>query len=68
MRMIFAALAQDAGLLGTDCRHLNEQWLQLPLFDSARETREFETLLTRMSQRHRAGLAPAALAAEGQTR
>lgn len=57
------ALALDAPLRQGYRDHLVQQRQTLPLFDSARHTREFEALLTRMSQRHRAGLAPAALPA-----
>jgi predicted O-linked N-acetylglucosamine transferase (SPINDLY family) len=58
-------LAQEPGLLAGYRRHLGERRMALPLFDSARYTREFEALLTRMWARWRAGLAPALLAAEG---
>ena len=60
------ALALDAPLRQGYRDHLVQQRHTLPLFDSVRHTREFEALLTRMSQRQRAGLAPAALAAEGE--
>mgnify|MGYP000001377824 CR=1 FL=1 len=64
------ALGLDAPLRQGYRDHLVQQRQTLPLFDSAGHTREFEALLTRMSQRHRAGLAPAALpaapAAEGE--
>ena len=61
------ALAADEGLRRSYRDHLNTHRQTLPLFDCARHTREFEALLKRMAQRHRAGLLPAALAAEGST-
>jgi predicted O-linked N-acetylglucosamine transferase (SPINDLY family) len=38
--------------------HLVAHRHQLPLFDGARFTRDFEALLQRMWDRHEAGLAP----------
>ena len=48
-------------------KHLTENRLSLPLFDTARYTREFEQLLVRMVQRWRAGLAPEHLLAESSS-
>jgi predicted O-linked N-acetylglucosamine transferase (SPINDLY family) len=47
------ALASDAELLAGYRRHLTEQRMTLPLFDSARYTRGFEALLRRMFERSR---------------
>jgi predicted O-linked N-acetylglucosamine transferase (SPINDLY family) len=58
-------LAQEQGLAAQYKRHLNEQRLSLPLFDSTRYTREFEDLLGRMWARWQAGQAPAHLLAAG---
>lgn len=52
------ALAGDPLTLRRHQRHLSEQRRQLPLFNSARYTRDYEALLLRMWQRHDAGLAP----------
>ena len=51
-------LAREPALLAGYKQHLNDQRLQLPLFDTARYTREFEALLSRMLARWQAGLAP----------
>ena len=52
------ALAQEPQLLAGYKRHLCEQRMVLPLFDSARYTREFEALIERMLARWRAGDRP----------
>jgi predicted O-linked N-acetylglucosamine transferase (SPINDLY family) len=57
-------LALEPALLADYRAHLNGQRMQLPLFDTARYTRELEALLGRMVQRWRSGLAPAPLAAQ----
>ena len=62
-RCAITALALEPELLAGYRRHLDEQRLALPLFDCARYTREFETLLSRMLGRWQAGLAPDHLAA-----
>jgi predicted O-linked N-acetylglucosamine transferase (SPINDLY family) len=50
------ALALEPGLLAAYRRHLGEQRLSLPLFDSAAYARALEALLLRMVGRWRAGL------------
>jgi len=57
-------LAQETETLRAIRRHLAENRLALPLFDSDRFTRELEALLARMVERWKQGLAPAALAAQ----
>lgn len=47
-------------------QHLDQHRLALPLFDTDRYVRHYEALLLRMFERQQAGLAPEALAAEGQ--
>ena len=46
----------EPGLLAGYREHLVQHRLELPLFDTARYTRELEALLQRMVQRWRAGL------------
>jgi predicted O-linked N-acetylglucosamine transferase (SPINDLY family) len=58
------ALATDAELLAGYKQHLNQRRLALPLYDTARYTRELEALCTRMVGRWRQGLAPDHLAAD----
>jgi len=58
-------LARDPDLLDGYRRHLVEERLTLPLFDSARYSAEFATLLQRMWQRWRAGLPAEHLPAAG---
>ncbi|MBC7939459.1 MAG: hypothetical protein H7Z19_06780 [Chitinophagaceae bacterium] len=55
-RCAITALAQDPALLAGYRRHLAEQRMELPLFDSGVYVREFERLLARMVARWRAGL------------
>ena len=55
-RCAITALALDPVLLAGYRRHLSEQRLSLPLFDTARYTGELEALFGRMVQRWRAGL------------
>jgi predicted O-linked N-acetylglucosamine transferase (SPINDLY family) len=62
-RCAITALAQDTELLAGYRRHLVEQRLTLPLFDTPRYTRELEALLGRMVVRWRAGLPAEHLAA-----
>jgi len=57
------ALGRDRARLQALRRHLDESRARLPLFDTARYTRDFEALLLRMHQRRLQGLAPAALPA-----
>lgn len=57
------ALALEPGLLAQYRGHLARR-LALPLFDGARYTREFETLLQRMWARRQAGLPPEHLLAQ----
>ena len=52
------ALANDPSPLRRAREHLVARRHQLPLFDGARFTRDFEALLQRMWDRHAAGLAP----------
>lgn len=58
------ALAAEPELRQFYRHYLNEQRLQLPLFDTPRYTRELEALFMRMVQRHRAGLPPTHLLAD----
>lgn len=58
------ALAADLPRLRGMQRHLDEQRLQLPLFDTDRYARDYEALLMRMVERARQGLAPAPLVAD----
>jgi predicted O-linked N-acetylglucosamine transferase (SPINDLY family) len=60
-RLAITALALEPGLLAGYREHLTRQRMELELFDSQRYTREFESLLARMVQRWRDGLAPAFL-------
>jgi predicted O-linked N-acetylglucosamine transferase (SPINDLY family) len=55
-RDAIVTLAQDRPLLAGYRQRLNEQRMQLPLFDSATFTVQFEQLLQRMAQRWRDGL------------
>ena len=57
-------LANEPGLLRGLKQHLEESRAELPLFDSARFTREFEALLLRMHERAQAGMPPAELLAD----
>jgi predicted O-linked N-acetylglucosamine transferase (SPINDLY family) len=57
-------LAQERETVQAIRRHLADNRLALPLFDSDRFTRELEVLLARMVERWKQGLAPAALAAQ----
>ncbi len=63
-RRAILVLAQEPGLLATYRRHLSEQRMQLPLFDTPRYAQELGALFTRMVLRWRAGQAPEHLAAE----
>ncbi len=58
------ALATEPGLAAGYKAHLVERRMALPLFDTARYTRELEALFARMAARSRAGLAPEHLPAE----
>ncbi len=62
-RHAILALALEPALRQNYRAHLTTQRMTLPLFDSPRYTREFETLLLRMSARWRAGLPAAHLPA-----
>jgi predicted O-linked N-acetylglucosamine transferase (SPINDLY family) len=55
------ALATERATLAGLRRHLEDQRLLLPLFDSERYARDYERLLQRMFERQQAGLAPQAL-------
>jgi predicted O-linked N-acetylglucosamine transferase (SPINDLY family) len=57
------ALAHSAELRAGYRQHLQQQRLQLPLFDTARYTGELQDLLARMHQRWQQGLPPAHLLA-----
>jgi predicted O-linked N-acetylglucosamine transferase (SPINDLY family) len=57
------ALATERTTLAGVRRHLDEQRLQLPLFDTERYARDYEALLQRMFERQQAGLGPQALLA-----
>jgi predicted O-linked N-acetylglucosamine transferase (SPINDLY family) len=56
-RLAITALAREPQLLALYKAHLREKRMELPLFDSARFTREFEALLARMWSRWQAGQA-----------
>ena len=58
------ALANEPATLQGLRAHLEAHRMSLPLFDTARFTRDLEALLMRLHERHLAGLPPAALAAE----
>ena len=58
------ALAQEPELVARYKRHLNEQRLTVPLFDSRRYAADFAALMTRMWARWQAGLPPEHLLAE----
>jgi predicted O-linked N-acetylglucosamine transferase (SPINDLY family) len=58
-------LANEPGILQGLKLHLESGRATLPLFDAGRLARDLDALLTRMHERHLAGLAPAALAATG---
>jgi predicted O-linked N-acetylglucosamine transferase (SPINDLY family) len=53
-----AALANDPATLAGIRAHLEAHRMDLPLFDSERQARDFEALLLRMHERHLAGLPP----------
>ena len=55
------ALATERATLADIKRHLDEQRLQLPLFDTERYARDYEALMQRMFEHQQAGLAPRAL-------
>ena len=57
------ALANEPDTLRGIKAHLDTNRRQLPLFDAERLARDMDALLTRMHDRHLAGLAPQALAA-----
>jgi predicted O-linked N-acetylglucosamine transferase (SPINDLY family) len=58
-------LAAERQTLDAIRRHLADNRLSLPLFDSDRFARELAVLLTRMVERWKQGLAPETLAAQG---
>ena len=58
------ALANEPDTLRGIKAHLDVNRRTLPLFDAERLARDMDALLTRMHERHLAGLAPQALAAE----
>ena len=58
------ALANEPQTLSGLKAHLDANRRSLPLFDAERLARDMDALLTRMHERHLAGLAPQALAAE----
>src|ERR1700761_8118918 len=58
------ALANEPDTLRGIKAHLDVNRRSLPLFDAERLARDMDALLTRMHERHLAGLAPQALAAE----
>jgi len=58
------ALANEPGTLRGIKAHLEQRRHALPLFDAERLARDMDALLLRMHERHLAGLAPQALAAE----
>ena len=58
------ALANEPDTLRGIKAHLDTNRRALPLFDAERLARDMDALLTRMHERHLAGLAPQALAAE----
>ena len=55
-RCAITVLALEPALLAGYRQHLEQQRMTLPLFDSTTYTRDFESLLSRMVQRWRAGL------------
>jgi predicted O-linked N-acetylglucosamine transferase (SPINDLY family) len=57
------ALSNDLPRLRALQRHLDEQRMDLPLFDTDRYARDYEALLLRMVERARQGLSPEALPA-----
>ncbi|OYT88082.1 MAG: hypothetical protein CFE46_06535 [Burkholderiales bacterium PBB6] len=57
------ALANEPETLSGLSEYLEQHRLELPLFDSARYTRDFEAMLVRMFEREQAGEAPTALLA-----
>ena len=59
------ALANEPDTLRGIKAHLDANRFALPLFDAERLARDLDALLTRMHERHLAGLAPAALPAVG---
>jgi predicted O-linked N-acetylglucosamine transferase (SPINDLY family) len=59
-----AALANEPETLCGLKTHLERHRRELPLFDAGRLARDLDALYLRMHERHLAGLAPAALAAE----
>ncbi len=61
------ALAQEPELVAGYRRHLTEQRLTLPLFDSSRYSADFADLMNRMWARWCAGLAPEHLLADACT-
>ena len=63
-RLALLALALQPALLQPYRQHLQQQRLQLPLFDCARHTVALQTLFERMVQRWRAGLPPDHLACD----
>jgi predicted O-linked N-acetylglucosamine transferase (SPINDLY family) len=60
------ALANEPETLAGIKTHLDVNRRTLPLFDAERLARDMDALLTRMHERHLAGLAPQALLAGGQ--
>ena len=60
------ALANEPDTLQGIKAHLDVNRRSLPLFDAERLARDMDALLTRMHERHLAGLAPQALAADGR--
>lgn len=60
------ALANEPDTLRGIKAHLDANRRQLPLFDAERLARDMDALLTRMHERHLAGLAPRALEAAAQ--
>jgi predicted O-linked N-acetylglucosamine transferase (SPINDLY family) len=60
------ALANEPGTLQGLKTHLEVHRRTLPLFDAERLARDMDALLTRMHERHLAGLAPQALATSPQ--
>ena len=61
---IVRALANEPETLAGIKAHLDLHRRSLPLFDAERLARDMDALLTRMHDRHLAGLAPQALLAE----
>jgi predicted O-linked N-acetylglucosamine transferase (SPINDLY family) len=61
------ALARDAGALKTLREKLKRARGEVPLFDTARFTRNLESAFTAMVDRHRRGLEPAGFAVERAT-